>query len=384
MTSFEATVQSRLNPKIIHAAALLRPSSGMLNQMKIEQHAADRLGIYWNACMFTLASNRTEVFDRDYSALLLTISAPRGLPQPIRWIYSRWSFYRWLLKQQSRYDAYVLRYYVHDPFQLYFLYRCKKPTFLVHHTLEEQELRASNSPISSFRFHLEKVIGPYAIRAARGVIGVTREITSHEIQRSGQKDTKWSYIYPNGTIVQESTLIDRRSSKTPELLFLANFSPWHGLDLLLDRLEGNSDDFVLHVAGKCNGQQLSELSKDSRVVYHGEIVETQIAALSEQCWIGIAPLALHRKSMKSACPLKTREYLKNGLPVYGGSLDIFPEEFPFYMTGPAEIREILRYSFAARKHRKEDVRELSAKYIDKITLLGDLYKSICSEIAISQ
>jgi glycosyltransferase involved in cell wall biosynthesis len=353
----------------------------MLNQMKIEQHAAELLGLYWDVRMFTLVTPRTEDIGRDYSAILLAKSASRApFPQPIRWIYSRWSFYRWLLRQQSSYDAYVLRYYVHDPFQLLFLYRCKKPTFLVHHTLEEQELGASDSPISSIRFLLERIIGPYAIRASRGVIGVTREIVNHEVHRSGQKNSKWSHIYPNGTIIEESTLIDRRSPKTPELLFLANFSPWHGLDLLLDSLEGNSDDFVLHVVGKCRDQLPNEQSKDVRVVYHGEIGETQIAALSEQCWIGIAPLALHRKSMRSACPLKTREYLKNGLPVYGGSPDIFPQDYPFYMTGPAEIREILKYSFTARNCSKEDVRMFSSKYIDKIQLLDGLYKSICSEI----
>jgi len=47
------------------------------------------------------------------------------------WMRFRHSYCQWLLSQIEEYDAFVLRYYVHDPFQLMFIRRCPKPARLI-------------------------------------------------------------------------------------------------------------------------------------------------------------------------------------------------------------------------------------------------------------
>ena len=50
------------------------------------------------------------------------------------------------------------------------------------------------------------------------------------------------------------------------------------------------------------------------------------------CDFGIGPLALHRKGMSEATPLKVRDYLMHGLPILIAHDDTdFPGERPWYV-----------------------------------------------------
>jgi glycosyltransferase involved in cell wall biosynthesis len=376
MNPADLTSQPKTPLRILHAASLLRPSSGMLKQMLMEQDAARQLGLEWDTRMVTLSSFEHNSVISQSSDIIKTVHAPKALPKLLGWAYSRWAFYEWLLKQQARYDVFILRYYVHDPFQLSFLHRCKKPTFFVHHTLEDIELGSSKDLLSCIRAKLERIIGPFSIRKSNGVIGVTSEIVEYELYRSKSSAPKPTYVYPNGAVVANAKSRDRRSQNVPELLFLANFSPWHGLDLLIDDLKVTTNSFILHIVGDYRHRQPQGQANDSRVIYHGSLDTCSVASLCEQCWIGIAPLALHRNSMTSACPLKTREYLSHGLPVYGGFPDIFPATFPYYRVGPASINNILEFANTSRSWEKSDVASFSRPYIDKKALLDNLYHFI--------
>jgi hypothetical protein len=57
------------------------------------------------------------------------------------------------------------------------------------------------------------------------------------------------------------------------------------------------------------------------VKLYGFLGQERYRALLAEVDVGIAPLALHRKHMDEACPLKTREYLALGLPVVAGYRD---------------------------------------------------------------
>ena len=88
----------------------------------------------------------------------------------------------------------------------------------------------------------------------------------------------------------------------------------------------------------------------------------------------MASFALSRKKMKQACPLKTREYLMLGLPVYGDYQDIFPSDSSFFKIGNERIEEILEFSSLTRCLEKKEVANISKKWIDKIDLLDSLYR----------
>lgn len=367
-------IPTEKNLRILHSAALLSPPSGILAQMGWEQEAAHTLGIDWQVRMYCPANtpNTANILQPDTAIDHKKMKSPAS--KMMAWMRLRRNYHQWLLQQEGKVDIFILRYYVHDPYQLAFVRACKKPVYFLHHTLEVPELALPGGISGFLRSHLDRIIGRYAIRAATGIIGVTQEIVDYELLRADCMQKK-SLVYPNGILFKSLALEDRRSPSTPELLFVANFAPWHGLDILLKELTTTSADFILHLVGKVP-DNLMPLTKDKRVILHGTMNQQQIMEISAQCWLGIASLGLYRKKMKQACPLKVREYFMLGLPVYGDSDDIFPASLPFYKKGGGDISSILDFARQHRTKSKQDIAEEMHPWIDKPTILKRLYHEI--------
>lgn len=362
--------------KILHAAALLRPPSGIVYQMKVELEAARQLDLDWSVKMFCPSN---WMAPSDVLQFAKTVNAePKdksSLAKLIDWTRLRAEYHQWLESQEAEVDVFVLRHYVHDPFQLRFLRKCKKPIYLVHHTLETYELRSPGNLSARIRTCLEEFLGNRSIRESEATIGVTREITNYEIERSGQAGRKF-IIYPNGISFQGDSPSDHRG-EVPEILFVAGyFIDWHGLDKLLDSIERSDSSFVLHLVGDLSLSDMERAKKDPRIVLHGKLPQTEIRSLSERCWIGLSSFALDRKSMEEACTLKVREYLMHGLPVYAGHREVLPDHFAYYRRGEAKIDEIVAYCGQMRDVSRQDVRAASKPYIDKVDLLADLNREI--------
>lgn len=358
-------------PRILHSAALLSPPSGILAQMVWEQEAANTLGIDWRVRMYCPKNtpNSASVLHQDDAIDHKKIKYPAG--KLLAWIQLRRNYHRWLLQQQDRVDIYLLRYYVHDPYQLAFVSACKKPVYFVHHTLEGPELALPGGVSGFVRSGLESAIGRHCIRKAEGIIGVTQEIVDYELGRAGCPQKK-SYVYPNGIVFKDLPLEDKRSQDVPELLFVANFAPWHGLDILLKEVAKSQDNFILHLVGKVP-DDLMALTKDPRIQVHGAMNQQQIIALSAQCWVGLSSFALKRNEMKQACPLKVREYLMLGLPVYGDYQDVFYDDFRYFKKGSENLSEIMGFCRAVRSFGKQGVADASRGKIDKKILLAEIY-----------
>lgn len=365
---------------ILHSAALLSPGSGILQQMLYEQNAANQLGINWKVKMYCPYSINSchDIIYKDKK--IKNNNNYRFYSKIISWIKLRYNYTRWLLQQQDHVDIFLLRYYVHDPFQLWFVKKCKKPVFFLHHTLEVPELTQYSKFIGPIRSILELIIGRYTINNAKGIIGVTKEIIDYEVSRS-RKIKKNKFIYPNGILIDNNILVDKRNNDIPEFIFIANFAPWHGLDILLKNVIKSNHQFVLHLVGKIP-PKLDTLTNDPRVRVHGIMSQEQIKQLSAQCWVGLASFALFRNKMKQACPLKVREYLKLGLPVCGDFEDVFPADVKFYKKNDGDIDELINFAFLVRDFGKEEVREMAKEWIDKKLLLSKLYYHLtaCNDI----
>lgn len=356
--------------RILHSAALLSPPSGILSQMQWEQDAANSLGIDWQVRMYCPKNsvNKADIIHYDTTIDKEQLVYPLG--KLLAWLKLRRNYHRWLLEQQDRFDIFLLRYYVHDPFQLAFVLRCKKPVYLIHHTLEVPELTLPGGVSGFVRANLETLLGRPTIARASGVIGVTQEIVDYELRRANAPN-KPAYVYPNGIMYKELQLEDRRSTDAPEFLFVANFAPWHGLDLLLKSIAQTEEQFVLHLVGQIP-DELVALTQDSRIKVHGHLNQQQIHNLSAQCWAGLASFALFRKKMKQACPLKVREYLMLGLPVYGDYSDAFPEKIPYFKNSTTSLDSIMSFAKNLRQVPKNKISLEMRKHIDKVSLLEGL------------
>jgi glycosyltransferase involved in cell wall biosynthesis len=354
--------------RVMHTAALLRPPSGIVTQMEAEQAAADELSLSWKAALYCpknrLRASTIAVYDPD---LEFSETDP-----PIRkimaWLKLRRNYHAWLKSCEEHVDIYVLRYYVHDPFQFWFARNSNKPVVFIHHTLEVSELAMSISLKSLVRATLESILGFLTLRYASAIVGVTKEILDYQIKRSNSK-LKPVFTYPNGISYNNKEFADERHPLTPELLFVANFAPWHGLDILLSQCSKNTDEFTLHLVGEIP-KNLIYSAKDSRIQVHGHKTKDQVKQLSKKCWIGLASFALYRKKMSFACPLKVREYLSLGLPVYGDYKEVFPDQFPYYKQGVPHLQQILDFAKTSRVLSKEQVSKESEAYISKKYLLG--------------
>ena len=363
--------EKRNKLRVLHSAALLRPPSGICTQMDWEQEAAETLGIDWKVKMFCPAGSKGGFKVMHFDPLLDAAKLKSAAGKLLAWVQLRQHYHDWLLSQQGDVDVFLLRYYVHDPFQLAFVKRCKKPVYFVHHTLEVPELALPGGVSGWVRATLETLIGKPTIAKATGTVGVTQEIADYELARAGVPD-KPQYVYPNGIVFKEQELLDRRSADVPEFLFVANFAPWHGLDRLLASVAQSKEQFVLHLVGKVPESLLSR-TRDPRIQVHGTLNHEQIAMLSQQCWVGLASFALDRNKMKQACPLKVREYLMLGLPVYGDYEDVFSADVEYFRCGGNSISEIVDFCQSVRRLMKNEISSLARAAIDKTDLVGALH-----------
>lgn len=100
-------------------------------------------------------------------------------------------------------------------------------------------------------------------------------------------------------------------------------APWHGWDKLLESLSRVEQEFnksvELHICG--GGSELENLKKlvamkqiVSNVVFHGNLGGDALKSVYHQSDVAIGSLAWERVSVEYASPIKSREYLANGLP----------------------------------------------------------------------
>jgi glycosyltransferase involved in cell wall biosynthesis len=387
--SLSPDARSNVNPKfavntgsremrVLHAALMLHPSSGIITQMRWEQLAAEHAKLGWTVRIFC---------PTDFAAAESLFQHAEGvhakgnrtfLSRIVNYVRFRRQYYAWLARFARDCDFLLLRYSTSDPFQFFFLLTAKVPVYLVHHTLEVQELAAIGGASAWSRRILECVFGGLSHSKAAGVIGVTNEISERHAARIGMQSC---FTYPNGifkpSVGPRAACVEKPSvpdSRGPQLIFVASyFSPWHGLDLLLDNIQTSKREFTLHLVGEMNADDLRRARSDRRIVVYGALPQQQLSTLFAEVDVGLSSFALSRKGMTEACPLKTREYLGAGIPVYAGHPDVFDESCGFYRVGPPTIDGILEFATRVAETPRDIVADKSAGHIDKERLLLRLY-----------
>jgi glycosyltransferase involved in cell wall biosynthesis len=89
---------------------------------------------------------------------------------------------------------------------------------------------------------------------------------------------------------------------------------WHGLDKI-DTLCSRYPEWIFHIIGPDRKEYLvtREAAPDN-VVFHGYLSGDEAKQLLMKMDVGISTLALHRKKIHEASPLKSRQYLAQGIP----------------------------------------------------------------------
>ena len=203
---------------------------------------------------------------------------------------------------------------VYHRFNVYFpalerMFR-RHATVVELNTLDLPEYRAS---MSKARFAYHRLTRGRILQGASGLVAVTEEI-ARSVARAGRP----VLVLGNGIdLASIEPLPVADTSRTRLVLIAAKpDEPWHGLDKLL-ALARAMPDIEVHIVGQLGSA--GPLSPN--VVLHGYLGQAQYRTLLAGAVAGVAPLALHRKQMQEACPLKSREYLALGLPIIAAYRD---------------------------------------------------------------
>ena len=239
-------------------------------------------------------------------------------------------------------------------------------------TIEPNEKKMSRK--FSFYLLLDALFGGPLRKSLNGIVGVTEEITDYQKRRS--KNERMPVI-TIGNGIDVLSLPERKLLKYNgdflNLLCVANFNHWHGLDRFLRGLATYSGRprIVLHIAG--DGAELPHLQKQAndlgisnQVVFHGFLSGEAFDALFDQCHIAVGSLGIHRLGLKEASILKAREYCARGIPfIYGIHDPDFPADFPYILhlpadESPVDIKQIL--AFAKRVYADPDHPQKMRRY----------------------
>jgi glycosyltransferase involved in cell wall biosynthesis len=178
-----------------------------------------------------------------------------------------------------------------------------------------------------------RVSSGYVLKRVKGIIAVTREIA--HLPRYVETGKPIAVI-ANGIPLESFEARPVSNVYDPVLIMMATGRyRWHGLDKLTV-LARKFPKWRIHIVG--DAEITAELAACENVKVHGLLKRAEFEPLLAEAHVGLGPLALHRKDMKEACPLKVREYLSYGLPVIAGYEDTdFPGGAEFFLQiGNAE------------------------------------------------
>lgn len=166
---------------------------------------------------------------------------------------------------------------------------------------------------------------------------------SHQPEQSQQQShqTSHSYQLPDQQLGDPSIQQGPAAADAVQLVFIGSpGQAWHGVDAIAELAEARpqwSFDLI--------GVDASELPAPApaNMTFHGRLARKDYQPLLERADLAIGTLALYRKQMKEASPLKVREYLANGLPVITAYTETdFPEPVPFILqlpSSPGNVRD---------------------------------------------
>ncbi|WP_400071313.1 hypothetical protein [Zobellia russellii] len=150
------------------------------------------------------------------------------------------------------------------------------------------------------RFLYYKCTNSLFLKSVSGIAAVTNEL--------GEKYTgRPTAVFPNSLKVSDYKISSYKpNSNELSMIFLGTPGmAWHGIDILIEMAK-----ILNHVKFHIVGYSSTDLPDvPDNVLLHGFLKKEEYLKYINQSTAAIGTLALHRKKMKEACPLKIREYL---------------------------------------------------------------------------
>lgn len=169
--------------------------------------------------------------------------------------------------------------------------------------------RVEYSTRGRFFYWMNRLTRGLTFGPAAGVIAPTRELTRIYPLKKNQATA----VVSNGADVDSVDILPPPKNDKPALTLVG--SPgmnWHGMDKLIRFAQTNPDVFVNIVGYSAKDV---DVSIPPNATMHGYLSHAQIRDVLAGTDVACGTLALHRKNMREACPLKVREAALHGLPL---------------------------------------------------------------------
>jgi glycosyltransferase involved in cell wall biosynthesis len=241
----------------------------------------------------------------------------------------------WEAVQQHAPDVLYVRYPVYDSHVLR-LVQERTPVVFEIQTKYDLELPPGAADA-------ERHWASHVLPNAAGLVAVTPEILAYEQARARRPLP--GHVMPNGADparIPAST--PSLATDRVDLVCVASFYPWHGLDRLIAGFAAEPEvtDVHLHLVG--DGVALAglqalarDLGVADRVHVHGRVAPEALGPWYNRAHLAIGSLAPHRVGLRELAALKHREYALRGLPlVLGGGDADFPASLPWLRVLPAD------------------------------------------------
>ena len=168
------------------------------------------------------------------------------------------------------------------------------------------ELQARSQTVARY----ERLQRRLLLRRADGAVAVTTEL-ERELRRN--RPSLATVTIANG-IELGAVRNSEQNGGAPRLVYIGEAVFWQGVDKIIQLAEARpSWSFDLVGVG--------DLSVPPNVTCHGFLARDGYAQLLARADVALGTLALHRKQMQEASPLKVRRYLEFGLPLILGYTD---------------------------------------------------------------
>jgi len=240
----------------------------------------------------------------------------------------------------------------------------RKPYIIEHNTMEMEEFKTKNNKTIIFK---EMILGRLLRKRAAGIIGVTPEIIEYE-KKKYNLDLP-SFNYSNTFDASDLKLKKEGLNGNKIIIFVGLIGVWHGLDRMIKAFQSDDlKDFKLVIVGDGEAKDdLIKLAKSSNleknVLFLGPMYGEELEKIMYEADLAVGSLAIHRKGLTQASPLKVRHYLAMGIPTINAFDDPdLPKSLPFILNLPANDDPV-------------DAR-IVREYYDKIMS----YRNICEDI----
>jgi len=315
--------------KILYLAFAGTDQVGVHRKLGEQVRAMRAAGAHVDCAVF--ADSRIAPIPRDLPYQIIDLPGGGfGVPSRVMAFYNCWE-----LLQQASPDVVYMRYPIFDAHALRFVREAPPVVF------ETQTIFANETTPESAA--IEDKWARRVLPETAGLVAVTNEILAYDQARAGVALA--GHVMPNGadpaTIPFTSPAL---AAGRVDVVCVASFYPWHGLDRLIVGMAAEPDvtDVHLHLVG--DGPTIpalrtlvKEARLGDRVHFHGSQPVSALDPWYAKAHLAAGSLAPHRVGLKELAALKHREYALRGLPLVfaGGDAD-FTESVPWTRCFPAD------------------------------------------------